>query len=174
MTIAIALATLALFDALLAGVRAAAGRDGRIDKRSYFWRSMATAARDAVGVIAVNALVVGVLVATTPDPAASWAAFERAGSTCVWVFGAFAAATMAAIAFWFSPVPEYRTLATVIVLGPLTLVRPLVIVGGLAVAAAGSDEPRVWIVAIVAGASMLAFERFVGRTLARRRGTPHR
>ncbi len=168
MRIAIVLAILALFDALLAGFRAAAGRDGRIDKRPYFRRAMTVATRDAAVVIAANAALVAILVATAPDPDATWAAFAGAGATCIYVFGVFATLTLAALAFWLSPVPDYRVVATIIVLGPLTLVRPLVVAGGLAYAAAGMSEPRVWIAAVVAGLSMLVFERFVGRVHATR------
>jgi len=68
-----------------------------------------------------------------------------------------------ALAFWFAPVQELRLVPTLIVLGPLTLLRPLVIAGGLAWAAVRSDEPRVWILAGCAGISMLCAERLLGR-----------
>jgi hypothetical protein len=167
-TTAIAVAVLALFDALLAGIRCALGRDGAIDKRPYLRRAFVTAVASGVVVVAANVALVAILVATAPDPHASWAAFERAGTTCIYVFGAFATVTLAALLFWVSPDPDYRVLATVIVLGPLTLVRPVVIAGGLALAIAGSSDPRVWIAAVVAGASMLAFEHFLGRAHATR------
>ena len=62
-----------------------------------------------------------------------------------------------------SPIVEYRLLATVTVLGPLTLVRPIVILAGLAIAAARAPEPRVWIMAVLAGVTMLGIEGLLGR-----------
>jgi hypothetical protein len=162
-TIAVLLALLALFDAMLAGFRAAAGRDGRIDKRVYFRRAMLRAGVGGVVVVGANVGLVGILAATAPDPDATWHELVRAGTTCVWIFGAFATATLAALAFWFSPLPEYRLLASIIVLGPLTLVRPVVIAGGLGVAAVTSGDPRVWVAAAVAAVSMLGFEHVLGR-----------
>jgi len=84
------------------------------------------------------------------------------------VFGVFATATALALAFWFAPVHELRLIPTLIVLGPLTLLRPLVIAGGLAWAGVRSHEPRVWIVATMAGISMLCAERVLGRSYRER------
>lgn len=168
MTIAILLATLVVFDAGLAGFRAAAGRDGRIEKRSYFRFAVARAFGGAAILLALDVGIVALLVAVAPDPAAAWATMLRAGELCVWIFGAFATLTLGAFAFWFSPIEEYRLLSSIIVLGPLTLLRPLVIVGGLAAACVVVPDLRVWIAAACACVSMLAFEPVIGRFHARR------
>jgi hypothetical protein len=159
----LALASLALFDVLLSGTRAAAGRDGRIAKPAYYrdaaWRSIVA----GIVLVSANAAFVGALVATAPDPAAAWSDLVQAGARCVEVFGAFATLTLIAILFWFAPVRELRIVPTLVVLGPLTLVRPLVIVGGLLFAVAGASSWRVWLAGTVAGASMLAVEQVLGR-----------
>jgi hypothetical protein len=159
----LALASLALFDVLLSGTRAAAGRDGRIAKPPYYreagWRSIVA----GVVLVSANAVFVGALVATAPDPPAAWSDLLHAGGRCVQVFGAFATVTLIAIVFWFAPVRELRIVPTLVVLGPLTLVRPLVIVGGLLFAVAAASSWRVWLAGTVAGASMLAVEQVLGR-----------
>ncbi len=157
------LALLALFDALLAGFRAAAGRDGRIEKTSYFRIALGRTALAGLAMLAINIGIVAALVLTAGDPDATWAELLRAGNLAIWIFGSFATITIAAFAFWFSPIPEYRLLSSIIVLGPLTLARPLVIAGGLGISASRSSEPRVWIAAAVAAITMLAFEHVVGR-----------
>jgi hypothetical protein len=167
-TTAVLLGILALFDGLLAGFRAAAGRDGRIDKRGYFRIALGRAALGGLLLLAINIALVAALVMTGSDPHAVWSELLRAGDICIWIFGSFATLTIAAMLFWFSPIPEYRLLSSIIVLGPLTLVRPLVIVGGLAVACADTSEPRVWIAAIAAGITMLSFEHVIGRLHAAR------
>ncbi len=166
MTVAVALAVLVVFDATLSGVRAAAGRDGRIDKRSYTRAAIARGAASGVVVLAAGAALVAGLVLAAGDRAAAWSAFVDAGATCVWVFGAFATATLAALSLWACPVGEIRMLATILVLGPLTLIRPVVIAGGLVLAAVRAADARVWIAAVVAGAAMLAVERMLGRRYA--------
>jgi hypothetical protein len=95
--------------------------------------------------------------------AQTWPAFEAAGRDAVIVFGCFATATIVSLLFWFAPVHELRIVPTLVVLGPLTLLRPLVIIGGLAVASAGTTEPRVWLVAALSGVTMLAAEKWLGR-----------
>lgn len=163
MIVAALLALLAVFDGVLSGFRAAAGRDGRIDKRPYYRRAIARGAQAGVVVVVANVAVAAVLVATSADPGATWAEFLRAGTTCAWIFGGFATVTLAAIALWWSPIHEYRLLATVIVLGPLTLIRPIVIIAGLAIAAARAGDPRVWIMAALAGTTVLGVEGLLGR-----------
>lgn len=163
MIVAALLALLAVFDGALSGFRAAAGRDGRIDKRPYFRRALVHGALAAVVVVLADGAVAAVLVETSAAPGATWAAFVRAGTACVWIFGGFATLTLAAIALWWSPIVEYRLLATVTVLGPLTLVRPIVILAGLGIAAAQGREPRVWILAVLAGVTMLGIESLLGR-----------
>jgi len=164
----LALASLAVFDVLLSGTRAAAGRDGRIAKPPYYraagWRALWA----GLVVVAGNAALVAILVATAVDPAAAWAAMERAGARCVEVFGAFATVTLLAILFWFAPVRELRIVPTLVVLGPLTLIRPLVVVGGLLYAVAGSASWRVWLAGVAAGASMIGIEHVLGRRYRRR------
>jgi hypothetical protein len=161
MTYALLLGVLAMFDFTLAGFRAAAGRDGRIRKMPMFHGAMLRGALTGLVVVGAHAALVAVLV-TTGD-AATWPAFVAAGRDAVIVFGVFATATVLALAFWFAPLQELRLVPTLVVLGPLTLLRPLVIAGGLAWAAVRSSEPRVWIVAGIAAISMLCAERLLGR-----------
>jgi hypothetical protein len=162
------LALLVLVDTLLAGFRAAAGRDGRIGKGPYYRAALTRAALAGVLLVAANAVLVAALVASAPDPHAAWQDLLRAGSRCIFVFGVFATITLMAIGFWLAPFAELRLLPTLVVLGPLTLIRPLVVTGGLLYAAIDTSTPRVWIVAIVAWASMLGIEPLLGRAHASR------
>jgi hypothetical protein len=163
MTIVIALATLVFFDALLTGFRAAAGRDGRIAKGAYYREALVRGMAAAVLIVAAHAALAAVLVASAPDPAGTWRDLLRAGRDCVAVFGTFATLTIIAIAFWFVPNRALRLLPTLLVLGPLTLVRPLVIASGLTFAAIRTPTPSVWVFALAAAATMLTLERLLGR-----------
>jgi len=158
-----ALSALALFDVLLSGTRAAAGRDGRIAKPPYYRAAGLRAVAAGALLIAGNAALVGALVATAPQPSDAWLLMLRAGVRCVEVFGAFATLTLIAILFWFAPVRELRIVPTLVVLGPLTLIRPFVIVGGLLYAVAGVASWRVWLAGVAAGVSMIGIEFVLGR-----------
>jgi hypothetical protein len=154
---------LALFDVLLSGFRAAAGRDGRIAKAAYYRAAVVRAGWQGVALIAANAALVALLVGTAAEPAATWQDLQGAGSRAMAVFAVFATVTLIAILFWFAPSRELRIVPTLLVLGPLTLVRPWVVVGGLAYAAAGAARWETWIVAAIAGVSMIGIEPWLGR-----------
>jgi hypothetical protein len=140
----------------------------RIAKGDYYRRALAHGAAAALLIVAAHAALAAALVASAADPAGAWQELLRAGRDCVAVFGTFATLTSIAIAFWFAPSRELRLLPTLLVLGPLTLVRPLVIVSGLAFAAIRTPTPRVWAIALAAAASMLALESLLGRQHASR------
>ncbi|MFT3697105.1 MAG: hypothetical protein QM831_28440 [Kofleriaceae bacterium] len=160
MIITVLLAILVLIDASLCGFRAAAGREGRIDKRALFRAAILRGFSGGVVIVAINAAVVAILVAIQPT---LWTELVAAGTRAVWVFGSFATVTLAAITCWFVPLYESRIMPSILVLGPLTMLRPLVIIAGLIAAAAVSRDPRVWFVAALGGASLLSLERILGR-----------
>ena len=168
MTIAVALAVLVLTDCFLCGFRASAGREGRLDKRSYYREALLRALGWGFVVVAVNAALVAALVASSSTPDASWSAFVSAGEVCVWIFGTFATTVLATFAIYFVPVGELRVLASVIVFGPLTLARPWVIAGGLVAAVVLVPDLRVGAAATSAALSMLSFQRLLDRRYAER------
>lgn len=157
------LAVLALFDCLLGGFRAAAGRNGRLEKRTYYRQALARAALAGTLLVGVHAVLALVLVSTSPTPTATWSAFVDAAALLVVFYGAFATLTLLAFVFYLAPVGEFRVLTTVIVLGPLTLFRPVVIGGGIVLAAAKATDPRVALLGCSAGLSMILFEHVLGR-----------
>ena len=160
---ALALCLLAVTDASFSGFRAYAGRDGRVQKR----RSKIDAGQRgaAAGVVALAVLapllllIVGTDEVTYPDMVA-------AGRRMLWVNASYATVIAAGFAAYFSPVLELRALATVLVLGPGTLVRPAVVVGG-AFAAAWGQSPLIWLAAALAAGVMLAVEPAMGRHYAK-------
>ena len=162
MIVAALLVVLALFDVLLSGFRAAAGRDGRIGKGPYYRAAIMRGGWSGVLLIAANAALVGILVATAMEPAVAWQELQDAGAHAIAVFAVFATLTLIAILFWFAPVRELRIVPTLLVMGPLTVLRPVVIVGGLTWAALGAAHWRTWLVAAIAGASMIGIEYWLG------------
>lgn len=160
--VVVEVAMLAIFDVLLSGFRAAAGRDGRVFKTPFYGIALARGAAAGVLVVAANAMIVGALVASAPVPSLTWQAVVEAGARSVSVFGFVALFAAFTIGAWFSPARELRILPTLLALGPLTLVRPLVIAGGLLYAAWPAVEWRVWAVAFAAGASLLGIECLLG------------
>jgi hypothetical protein len=169
---ALALAALALCDATLCGYRDAAGRNPRIHKEAYFVRAATRGLRGGISVVVViGALMVGALL-TTQYPAALWFDASLAASRMVTVYGIYACIVFAAISVWLVARADVRTLATVMILGPFTLIRPWVIAGGAVWAAWLADRWQTQILAVVAGAAMIAFENGLALVWTRDRRTP--
>jgi hypothetical protein len=158
MRTAILLGLLAFVDCVMSGFRMAAGRNGLLAKRSYYLRAVARAAFFGAVLVALHVALVAIFCWTSPDPAAAWAVFLEAARPLVWIFGVFASLIFGAFAFYFAPIGDFRVLTNVIVFGPLTLARRLVVLGGLLFAVVMVKDARVGVVAVCAAISMSAFE----------------
>lgn len=145
---------LAVTDWAFAGYRHAAGRDGRIEKGAYYRRAVAVAVLLGHAPIAMVAGAVLILCAA----GAEWSAFVAAGTAMVWVYGVYAAIVLLAFVPYLFGHLEIRTLATVSVFGPLTLLRPAVIVAGAVLATWTVREVSVAVAAALAVACHLLAE----------------
>lgn len=157
------LATLALVDAGFSGFRDAAGRNPRIRKEGYYRRAVRRGLwAGALGCVAVASLVV-VLVARAPMPAETFAALSSAAEALVWSLGVFATAVLLALGVWLAAEPDLRALASVIILGPFTLIRPWWIAVSCVWAAASTASAEVAVAALGAAAAQLAIEPWLAR-----------
>jgi len=155
-----ALCAMAVLDGLLCGFRAAAGRDGRIDKRAYYRRAMvrgAAAGARAAAACAGVAIALWALAEVKDRPGLT-AALDGAGRRALTVYVPYGAVAVASIVAWLVS-PRGRTLSTVVVLGPFTLARPAVIVAGLVAGVAPDRRPALVVVGAVVGVVALTLER---------------
>jgi L-asparagine transporter-like permease len=121
---------LATVDSTFIGYREAAGRNALIDKRAYFRRAMirgAVAGQIAVAIVGVVA--VGML-ATTPQPGRLFEMFEQVAARMLIVYVPYA--LILTITFFVRAIPsvDIRSITSVLVFGPFTLIRPLVVLAG--------------------------------------------
>lgn len=129
--ISILLYVLAITDWGFAGYRHAAGRDGRIFKGAYYRRAIAVGLGLGHAPIGVAGAVIALLVGSGQ---VEWDAVIAAAEPMVVVYAAYATTVLTAFVPYLFGNTEIRTLATVSVFGPLTLLRPLVICAGAALA----------------------------------------
>lgn len=131
MIVALSLWALATLDAALAGYRDAAGRSALIDKRAYYRRAMLRGAlygQVAVVIAGVNAAV---LVLLSPDPHALLQELERVGSRMLIVYVPYAAIILLTFVVRAAPSVDLRSITSVLIFGPFTLIRPVVVVAGI-------------------------------------------
>jgi hypothetical protein len=129
--VVVALWVLLTLDGAFAGFRDAAGRSPRLDKRTMVVRGVLRGAglAQVVSLLVLGPLVWMVLHASATDPLPHHVV--QTGAVLTTVFGTYAALVLSALAVYAVPHPDVSSLATVLVLGPFTLGRPLVVaVGG--------------------------------------------
>ncbi|MEU9086190.1 hypothetical protein [Streptomyces sp. NPDC048357] len=161
--IPVALLFLGLLDATFSGFRAYAGRDARIRKH----RATARAALRglAVGAVLLLApvLTASVVLLSAPDRARTYDALSAGGLGYLIPLTAYAAAVLLSLAAYFLLPFRASTLAMVIGLGPLTLLRPLALAVACAGAFVGGGGWPALLVGTVAGAAVLCVEPVVHR-----------
>ncbi|WP_392542691.1 hypothetical protein [Oryzobacter telluris] len=159
--VAVALAGLGLLDGALAGFRSSLGRTGLVDHRVRD----RLAARRGLGLMAVLLAPVGVVAGVQALGPGAWPAhaYVRAGTGMLVVFLPYAALTLLALAVYV--VLDWRSgyLASAMVLGPFTLVRPLVAAVGVGVGVARAHDPVVVVGCLLALAAVLVVEPLSGR-----------
>jgi hypothetical protein len=156
----------AVLDLTLAGFRAAAGRDGRIDKRAYYARAMLAGAGAGVVFSGVMGLVTWAALRRSPAPDALFAELVSIGERMAVVFGGFAALVLAALFVYAVARHEVRTLATVSILGPFTLARPWVVAAAAALGVLPSRSAAAIALTLLACAGELATGRMLDRAFA--------
>ncbi len=146
----------AVLDLGFVGFRAAAGRDGRIDKRSYYARAMLAGAAVGVAFSGVMALVTWAVLRRVAAPGALFAELVAIGGRMALVFGGYAALVLGALVVYSLSRHEVRTLATVAILGPFTLARPWVVAVAAVVGLFPSRVPVAIALTLVSCAAELA------------------
>lgn len=131
----------AVLDLTFAGFRAAAGRDGRIQKRTYFARAMLAGAGAGVAFSGVMAAVTWAVLRRASAPDVLFGELVNVGSRMALIFGGYAALVLVALVVYTLARHEVRTLATVAILGPFTLARPWVIAASALVGLLPSRSP---------------------------------
>ncbi|MER7766555.1 hypothetical protein [Kitasatospora sp. NPDC096140] len=163
MTLAAALLLLGLVDSAFSGFRAYAGRDARIRKHR---RNLRAAGRGfAVGAVLLTApaAVAGLLLVTAADRARTYGALTAGALGYLLPLAVYAVAVLLSLAAYFTLPFRAGTLAMVIGLGPLTLLRPVAVAAGCLGAVVNGGGAAALLVGTVAGAAVLCVEPLVHR-----------
>ena len=153
---------LVTLDGAFAGFRDAAGRSPMLRKRRMFRRNIVRGVGWAQVAWCLSSLVLGTIAVSGVDPVGLGASIEAVGGAMLWVYGPYAALVLGALALYAVPHPDVSSLATVLVLGPFTLIRPLVVLGGLAAGIWQADGGTA-VAAVVGCGLVLAVEPVLGR-----------
>ncbi|MCX5402126.1 hypothetical protein [Streptomyces sp. NBC_00102] len=163
MTPAPALAALGLMDAAFSGFRAYAGRDARIRKHRAIARAALRGLAAGAVLLLAPAITAGGVLLIADDRARAYASLADGGIGYLVPLVVYAAVVLLSLAAYFVLPFRASTLAVVVGLGPLTLLRPLAL--GIACLGALVHDGG-WtslLVGAVAGVAVLCVEPLVHR-----------
>jgi hypothetical protein len=159
-TIAAALLLVAMLDGSFAGFRASAGRTGLINHRQSDYQA---ARRGAALTVALLAPVIAGACADVAARPARLDDYARTGTIMLTVYGPYAVLVLIALTCYATASWRVRYLASALILGPLTLLRPAVAILGAAIGAALSNDIAAAAAAVLSAIAVLAVEPLAGR-----------
>ncbi|MFF2145405.1 hypothetical protein [Kitasatospora sp. NPDC058190] len=163
MTPAVPLVLLGLVDAAFSGFRAYAGRDARIRKHQGNLRAAGRGLAVGAALLLAPALAAALPLLTASDQGWTYAALAAGGWGYLLPLALYAAAVLLSLAAYFTLPFRASTLAMVIGLGPLTLLRPLAVAVACVGALLNGGGAPALLVGAVAGAAVLCVEPLVHR-----------
>ncbi|MEX2985577.1 hypothetical protein [Streptomyces sp. C36] len=163
MTPAIPLALLGLVDAAFSGFRAYAGRDARIRKHRATAQAALRGLTAGAVLLLAPTLTAALVLLTAPDQARTYNTLAAGGLGYLLPLTAYATAVLISLAAYFLLPFRVGTLAMVVGLGPLTLLRPLAIAAACLGALLNGGGVPALLVGTTAGAAVLCVEPAVHR-----------
>lgn len=171
MTTPLLLWLLASLDATFRGYSAGAGRNALIDKRAYHRHALLRGFLAGQLATLVAALLVLVAVWSAPDPDSEYRDFSIAGARMLSVYVPYAVLILGTLTVRLIPSVDVRSLTSVLVFGPMSLLRPFVAIAGIVYAVAAVPRPAIIVVGASVLALMLSLERLLSIFSLQRDGT---
>lgn len=153
--VAVSLALLAVVDGACAGFRSSVGRSGLISHRASDRRA---ARRGATTAVILLAPAIAVTCAAVLLQHARSGLFLRAGEAMLDVYVPYGLAVLTALAAYATLGWRKRYLASAVILGPFTLLRPVVVIAGAGLAIGITRDVAVTVAAVFAVLGVLAVE----------------
>ncbi|MER6248946.1 hypothetical protein ACFYZI_32970 [Streptomyces griseorubiginosus] len=163
MTPAVPLVVLGLVDAAFSGFRAYAGRDARIRKHRAVTRAALRGLTVGAVLLLAPALTAALLLLTAPARARTYDTLTDGGIGYLLPLTVYATAVLLSLAAYFVLPFRASTLAMVIGLGPLTLMRPLAVAAACLGAVINGGGGSALLVGVIAGVAVLCVEPVVHR-----------
>jgi hypothetical protein len=169
MTLAM-LYVLATIDGALCGFRAVGGRSPFIRKRTYYMRALLRGIMAAQVASLLSLVALAVAWAMSSHRAELRADLEQAAGRMLWIFIPYAILVLGNLALRLVPSTDIRSATSVMVLGPLTALRPSVMIAGVLYGVWTAQLPATRFLGAIVLALMLVVEVGLNRVAARTQG----
>jgi hypothetical protein len=158
---------LATVDSAFIGYRDAAGRSALIEKGKYYRHALVRGALFGQIAVAIVGTVALGMVATAPQPAKLFATFEQVATRMLMVYLPYA--LILTVTFFIRAIPsvDIRSITSVLVFGPFTLIRPLVVLAGAICGLLAAPTVNVVLLLVLVVSLMLGMEHALDRLRAR-------
>ncbi|MBD0373553.1 MAG: hypothetical protein ICV60_22155 [Pyrinomonadaceae bacterium] len=165
--IAFLLWALATVDAAFIGYREAAGRSALINKGAYYRRAMMRGALFGQIAVVIAGAAIALILIFSPSPSALMHDLQEAGRRMLIVYVPYALIILITFAVRVVPSVDLRSITSVLIFGPFTLIRPLIVVAGIAWGFLAAPGPATFLLAALILSLMLSLEWVMGRLRAR-------
>jgi hypothetical protein len=143
---------LATVDSAFIGYREAAGRNALIQKRAYFRHALIRGALFGQLAVLIVGVITAIVLATASDPGALFSKFETVGARMLTVYIPYALILLITFCIRAVPSVDIRSITSVLIFGPFTFIRPLVVLAGAVwgvVAAPGSITIAITVLIVI-------------------------
>ncbi len=147
----------------LAGFCDAAGRIGLIFKKRYYIQAVQRALLWSQLTWPLAGVGFALGYALSSDASAYFLALEQAGRAALWIYASYTSLVALTFLGYAIPHTEARSLVTVALFGPLTLLLPVVVLTGFFAAIYTHPHPAVFAFFAPCTLYMLFFKRLLGR-----------
>ena len=121
---------LATVDSAFIGYREAAGRNALIQKRAYFRHALIRGALFGQLAVLIVGVITAIALATSSDGEALFAKLELIGARMLAVYIPYALIILITFCIRAVPSVDIRSITSVLIFGPFTLIRPLIVLAG--------------------------------------------
>jgi hypothetical protein len=153
---------LATVDSAFIGYREAAGRNALIQKRAYFRNALIRGALFGQLAVLIVGVITAIAIVTASDSTALFSKFELVGARMLTVYVPYALIILITFCIRAVPSVDIRSITSVLIFGPFTFIRPLVVLAGAVwgvVAAPGAITIAITVLIV---SLMLGLEHILG------------
>jgi hypothetical protein len=158
---------LATVDSAFIGYRDAAGRSALIDKRHYYRRALIRGALMGQVAVAIAGTVALGMLATSAQPARLIVTLDSVATRMLMIYVPYALILIATFFVRAIPSVDIRSITSVLVFGPFTLIRPLVVLAGAIWGFLAAPTAGVALLLVLVVTLMLGMEFALDRLRAR-------
>ena len=128
--IAVLLWLLATVDSAFIGYREAAGRNALIEKRAYYRRALIRGALFGQLAVLIVGVITAIAIVSSSNAGALFSSIELVGARMLTVYVPYALIILITFCIRALPSVDIRSITSVLIFGPFTFIRPLVVLAG--------------------------------------------